>query len=91
MSRAATDEVARQVRARTRTFSHGNGPRYAGDPQIQQVVGEVSAAAFAAEAIALRAADDPLDRGRHFGARDFAVLRVGRRTARILRLAHDEP
>lgn len=58
IARAATDEVARQVRARTRTFSHGNGPRYAGDPQIQQVVGEVSAAAFAAEAIALRAADD---------------------------------
>jgi len=58
IAHAATAELAQRVRGRTRTFSHGNAPRYAADPQIQQVVGEVTAAAFAAEAIALRAAED---------------------------------
>lgn len=58
IAHAAADELAARVRARTRTFSHGNAPTYAQDPQIQQVVGEVTAAAFAAEAIALRAAED---------------------------------
>jgi alkylation response protein AidB-like acyl-CoA dehydrogenase len=58
IAHGAAAELAERVRARTRTFSHGNAPTYARDPQIQQVVGEVSSAAFAAEAIALRAADD---------------------------------
>ncbi|KAF0958119.1 acyl-CoA dehydrogenase family protein [Rhodococcus sp. T7] len=57
IARAATDAIARRVAARTRTFSHGNAPTYAQDAQIQQVVGEVSAAAHAAEAIALHAAE----------------------------------
>ncbi|MFC9358155.1 monooxygenase, partial [Rhodococcus sp. NPDC057014] len=57
IARAATDAIARRVADRTRTFSHGNAPTYAQDAQIQQVVGEVSAAAHAAEAIALHAAE----------------------------------
>jgi alkylation response protein AidB-like acyl-CoA dehydrogenase len=57
IARAATDATAARVAARTRTFSHGNAPTYAQDAQIQQVVGEVSAAAHAAEAIAIHAAE----------------------------------
>lgn len=56
IARAATDEIAQRVGARTRTFSHGNAPTYAQDAQIQQIVGEVSAAAYAAEAITIHAA-----------------------------------
>ena len=57
IARAATAELVKQVRARTRTYSHGNTATFAADPQIQQVIGEVSAAAFAAEAVALSAAN----------------------------------
>jgi tyrosyl-tRNA synthetase len=49
----------------------------------------IDAGAVSINGDTLRAADDPLDRGHHFGARNFAVLRVGRRTARVLRLAED--
>jgi alkylation response protein AidB-like acyl-CoA dehydrogenase len=53
---AAEREIAREVRNRTRVFSHGNADTFAADPQILQVVGEVSAAGFAATAIVDRAA-----------------------------------
>ncbi|MGV0109754.1 acyl-CoA dehydrogenase family protein [Arthrobacter sp. CP30] len=54
--KGAEHDVAREVRTRTRIFSHGNAPSFAADPQILQVVGEVSAAAYAAEATVERAA-----------------------------------
>ncbi len=54
---AAEREIALEVRGRTRVFSHGNADTFAADPQILQVVGEVSAAGFAAEAIVARAAE----------------------------------
>ncbi len=54
---AAEREVALQVRNRNRVFSHGNADTFAADPQILQVVGEVSAAGFAASAIVDRAAE----------------------------------
>lgn len=54
---AAEREIAREVRNRNRVFSHGNADTFAEDPQILQVVGEVSAAAFAAAAIVERAAE----------------------------------
>ncbi|KQS07966.1 monooxygenase [Curtobacterium sp. Leaf183] len=54
---AAEREIALEVRNRTRVFSHGNAETFAADPQILQVVGEVSAAGFAAEAIVARAAE----------------------------------
>ncbi|WIB61883.1 acyl-CoA dehydrogenase family protein [Curtobacterium sp. MCLR17_007] len=54
---AAEREIALEVRNRTRVFSHGNADTFAADPQILQVVGEVSAAGFAAEAIVARAAE----------------------------------
>ncbi|MHA7219386.1 acyl-CoA dehydrogenase family protein [Arthrobacter sp. MDT1-48-3] len=53
---AAERDVAREVRNRTRIFSHGNAPSFAADPQILQVIGEVSAAAYAADATVERAA-----------------------------------
>ncbi|MGO4785122.1 acyl-CoA dehydrogenase family protein [Cryobacterium sp. W22_MBD10_FK3] len=54
--KAAELEIAAEVKARTRIFSHGNSQSFATDPQILQVVGEVSAQAFAAEAIVEKAA-----------------------------------
>jgi alkylation response protein AidB-like acyl-CoA dehydrogenase len=53
---AAEREVATEVRNRTRIFSHGNADSFAADPQILQVIGEVSAQAYAAEATVERAA-----------------------------------
>ncbi|KNC18926.1 monooxygenase [Arthrobacter sp. RIT-PI-e] len=53
---AAEREVAQEVRNRTRIFSHGNASSFAADPQILQVIGQVSAAAYAADATVERAA-----------------------------------
>ncbi|MDN7592233.1 acyl-CoA dehydrogenase family protein [Burkholderia seminalis] len=55
--RAALRDIAREVSSRKRIFSHGNAPSFAQDPQIQQVVGEVAARVFAAEAAAVRASE----------------------------------
>lgn len=55
IARAITREVAQQVRERKRIFSTGNASTVALDSQVQQVVGEVSAAAYAAEATAIKA------------------------------------
>lgn len=54
--KGAEQDIAREVRNRTRIFSHGNAASFAADPQILQVVGEVSAKAYAAEAIVEKAA-----------------------------------
>ncbi|MBO1752931.1 acyl-CoA dehydrogenase family protein [Actinotalea sp. BY-33] len=51
IARAAARDAADEVRARTRTFGHGNGPRVRQDPQVLQVVGEIEATSFAAEAL----------------------------------------
>lgn len=56
IAHAITRDVAQQVRDRRRIFSTGNAASVAQDVQVQQVVGEVSAAAYAAEATAVRAA-----------------------------------
>jgi alkylation response protein AidB-like acyl-CoA dehydrogenase len=56
VANVATD-AAELARRRTRTFSHGSGELPAGDPLIQQVVGQISSNAFAAEAVVLAAAD----------------------------------
>lgn len=56
IARAIVRDSAQQVKARKRIFSTGNAPTVAQDPQVLQVVGEVSAAAYAAEATAVRAA-----------------------------------
>lgn len=48
--KAAEREIALEVRNRTRIFSHGNADSFGADPQILQVVGQVSARAYAAAA-----------------------------------------
>lgn len=57
IGRAAADDAARLVSERKRIFSHGNAPRAGDDPQILQIVGRVRGAAYAAGAIALKAAE----------------------------------
>jgi len=55
IGRAALKDVAHQVRSRKRIYSHGNAAHVSQDAQIQQVVGEVAALVYAAEASALKA------------------------------------
>jgi alkylation response protein AidB-like acyl-CoA dehydrogenase len=55
--RSALADAAERARRRTRVFTHGSGETVAADPLVQQVVGRISSAAFAAEAIVLRAAE----------------------------------
>ncbi|MBS0544288.1 MAG: acyl-CoA dehydrogenase family protein [Proteobacteria bacterium] len=57
IARAAERDVARLVAERKRIFSTGNAPLARLDPQIQQVVGQISAQAYGASAIAVRAAE----------------------------------
>ena len=56
IGRAALNDVAQQVRNRKRIYSHGNAAHVSQDAQVQQVVGEVAALVYAAEASALKAA-----------------------------------
>jgi alkylation response protein AidB-like acyl-CoA dehydrogenase len=55
--RAALHDISYEVRARRRIFSHGNASSVSQDAQVQQVVGQVAARVFAAEATAVRAAE----------------------------------
>ncbi len=57
IGRAAAEDVAGLVAARTRVYSHGNAGRTADDPQVQAVVGRVRGNAYAAGAIVLKAAE----------------------------------
>ena len=57
IGRSAAVDVARLVSERKRVYSHGNGSRSGDDPQVQQVVGRVRGAAYAAGAIVLKAAE----------------------------------
>ncbi len=54
--RAALRDVVREVRARTRTYSHANAPRVRDDAQVLARVGEIAAAVHAAEAATIRVA-----------------------------------
>ncbi|TWD52215.1 acyl-CoA dehydrogenase family protein [Pseudomonas sp. SJZ131] len=56
IGRAALRDVALQVRERKRIYSHGNAAHVSQDAQVQQVVGEIAALVYAAEATALQAA-----------------------------------
>ena len=56
IGRAALNDVAQQVRSRKRIYSHGNAAHVSQDAQILQVVGEVAALVYAAQASALKAA-----------------------------------
>lgn len=56
IARSVHADVVREVQGRTRNYSHANASRVRDDPQVLGLVGEISAAAYAAEAIAVRAA-----------------------------------
>jgi alkylation response protein AidB-like acyl-CoA dehydrogenase len=58
VSRAVARDAADFVRTRTRVYAHGLGLEARLDPLVQQVVGRVESAAFAAEAIVLHAVED---------------------------------
>jgi len=57
VGRAGANDVARLVAERTRVYGHGNASRVSQDAQILQVVGKVRGAAYAAGAVALKAAE----------------------------------
>ena len=61
IGRAVERDIAQEVRERKRVYSHGNASTASGDAQILQVVGQISAQVYAAEATTLRAAE-PLQR-----------------------------
>ncbi|WP_268800976.1 acyl-CoA dehydrogenase family protein [Pseudomonas huanghezhanensis] len=54
--RAIERDISQQIRDRTRVYSHGNAPTVSADAQIQQVVGQISAQVYAAQATTLRSA-----------------------------------
>lgn len=54
-------DAAALVKSRKRSFTFAAGPTPAEDPQLQQVIGEISSIAYAAESIVLTAAES-LDR-----------------------------
>lgn len=57
VARAVLRDAAEFVRNRTRVYSHGAGRTAAEDPLVQETVGELAAASFAASAIVGRAAE----------------------------------
>jgi alkylation response protein AidB-like acyl-CoA dehydrogenase len=56
-AKAAVKEATQALRERQRAFSHGNATRPAEDVQILEVIGRLSAQTYAAEAVALKAAE----------------------------------
>ena len=75
IARAIVTDTAAQLGARTRVYSQGNTGLAKDDPQLKQVVGELGAAAFAAEAIVLATAD-------HLAAAHAAAAGPDREAAR---------
>lgn len=57
VARAAERDTAREVRDRTRVYSHGSASLVRDDPQIQAIVGEISSVAFVARATVRNVAD----------------------------------
>ncbi|WP_025993571.1 acyl-CoA dehydrogenase family protein [Pseudomonas viridiflava] len=61
IGRAVERDIAQEVRDRKRVFSTGNADSVSQDAQVQQVVGQIAAQVYAAEAATLRSAE-PLQR-----------------------------
>lgn len=57
IARRATDDTIAWVAARTRTFTHSTADRQRDDPLVQEVIGRLSAVAFAARAAVLTVAE----------------------------------
>ncbi|WP_454916450.1 acyl-CoA dehydrogenase [Xanthobacter sediminis] len=73
--KAVLKDATALLKSRTHTFFFAPAPVPTEDPILQQVIGEISAYAFAAETLILSAADalDEADRVREAGAPDEAV------------------
>jgi alkylation response protein AidB-like acyl-CoA dehydrogenase len=90
--RAAVRDAAALVKKRARTFSFAPAETPVDDPILQQAVGEISAAAFAAEAAVLAAAD-ALDRAvasRVEGRPDLGLAHDGALAAAKAKIIVDE-
>ena len=57
ITRAVLVDVTREVQQRERNFSHANSSRVRDDPQVLAAVGEIWAAAYTTEALALKVAE----------------------------------
>lgn len=57
ITRAVLEDVTAEVQQRERNFSHANASRVRDDPQVLARVGEIWAAAYTTEALALRVAE----------------------------------
>lgn len=90
--RAAATDAAELVKRRARSFSFAPAEKPADDPILQQAVGEIASAAFAAEAAVLAAAD-ALDRAvasRVDGAPDRDAAHEGALAAAKAKVIVDE-
>lgn len=89
IGRAVVDDAVRYVRERTRGYSHATAATPREDPIVQEVVGELSAASYAADAAlahaanALQGSSDAIlggapdaERARRVAAADLAVTRA---------------
>ncbi len=84
ITRASLNDVRSAVQARTRTFSTGTGVPIRNEPQVLQLVGEISATAFATDSIVLAAvaevevalADDSLSPAERFAVCELAADRA---------------
>lgn len=98
IARSIAAETALLVRRRSRVYSHGNADLARDDAQVKQVVGEIAASAFAAEALVLatapsldaaQAASQGQDREASLRAARHAMLTVSK--AQIAIAAHVLP
>ncbi|PQZ89534.1 acyl-CoA dehydrogenase [Arthrobacter sp. MYb227] len=84
ITRAALNDVRSAVQSRTRTFSTGTGVPVRNEPQVLQLVGEISATAFAVDSVVLAAvgeieiavADDSLSAVERFAVCELAANRA---------------
>ena len=84
IARAVLNEVRSAVQSRTRTFSTGTGVPVRNEPQVLQLVGEISATAFAVDSIVLAAAgeieiavaDESLSAAERFAVCELAANRA---------------
>ncbi|AYG64430.1 acyl-CoA dehydrogenase family protein [Rhizobium jaguaris] len=56
IGRAITNDVAKAVAERTRTYTHAAAPRSSQDPQVLQVIGRIRGGAYSSSAIVIQAA-----------------------------------
>jgi alkylation response protein AidB-like acyl-CoA dehydrogenase len=75
IARNALDDAAAFARDRARPIKHSTASRSVDDPYVEHAVGEISARAYAAEAVVLRAADS-IDAAWAAGLAEPAVTRA---------------